>query len=68
MATKKREPEGIETLQAKLDPCELPDMTLLDFMAAMALLGSSTMNHPDEAAREAYLQGMAMMKERQKWL
>lgn len=64
MARKKA--EGIELLQPKQDPGELQDMTLLDFMAAFALLGASPMSNAEESAREAYDKASAMLNERAK--
>ena len=64
MARKKA--EGIELLRPKHDPVELQEMTLLDFMAAFALLGASTMNNAEETAREAYDKAEAMISERAK--
>lgn len=66
MARKKA--EGIELLQPKQDPVDLQDMTLLDFMAAFALLGASTMTTPEESAKEAYDKADAMLNERAKRL
>ena len=63
MARKKA--EGIELLQPKQEPVELQDMTLTEFFAAFAMLGSSTMNHPDDLAKEAYDKAEAMIKERE---
>ena len=66
MARKKA--EGIELLQPKQDPVDLQDMTLLDFMAAFALLGASPMNTPEESAKDAYDKADAMLNERAKRL
>lgn len=66
MARKKA--EGIELLQPKQDPVDLQDMTLLDFMAAFALLGASPMSNAEESAREAYDKADAMLNERAKRL
>jgi len=63
MARKKA--EGIELLQSKQEPLELQDMTLTDFFAAFAMLGSSTMNSPDDLAKEAYDKAEAMIRERE---
>lgn len=60
----RKKAEGIELLQPKQDPVELQDMTLLDFMAAFALLGASTMTTPEESAKEAYDKADAMLNER----
>ena len=60
----RRKAEGIEALQLKTEPVELQEMTLMDFFAAFCLLGASTMNHPEEAAKEAYDRAEAMIRER----
>jgi len=62
MARKKA--EGIELLQPKQEPVELQDMTLTDFFAAFAMLSASPMNHPSDAAKEAYDKAEAMIRER----
>lgn len=62
MARKK--PEGIESLKPKQDPVSIQEITLLDWFAAFALLGSSTMSNPEDSAREAFDKAEAMMHER----
>jgi hypothetical protein len=64
----RKKAEGIELLQPKQDPVDLQDMTLLDFMAAFALLGASPMNTPEESAKDAYDKADAMLNERVKRL
>lgn len=60
----KRKPEGIAILVAKQDPISIQEITLLDWYAAFALLGASTMTTPEEAAREAFDKAEAMLNER----
>ena len=62
MARKK--PEGIAAVIAKQDPVSIQELTMMDFYAAFALLGASTMNTPEEAAREAFDKAEAMLNER----
>lgn len=60
----KRKPEGIALLVAKQDPISIQEITMLDWYAAFALLGASTMATPEEAAKEAFDKAEAMLKER----
>lgn len=60
MATRK----GIEQLRPKQEPVPIHEITLLDWYAAFALLGSSTMSNPKETAREAFDKAEAMLNER----
>lgn len=62
MARKK--PEGIETLKPKQEPMSIQEITMLDWYAAFALLGASTMSNAEDAAREAFDKAEAMMHER----
>jgi len=59
-----KKPDGIEVLVAKQDPVSIQELTMLDFFAAFALLGASTMNTPGEAAKEAFDKAEAMLNER----
>ena len=60
----KRKAEGIAAVIAKQDPVSIQEITLLDFYASFALLGASTMNTPEEAAKEAFDKAEAMLNER----
>lgn len=60
----KRKPEGIAILVAKQDPISIQEITMLDWYAAFALLGTSTMTTPEEAAKEAFDKAEAMLNER----
>lgn len=60
----KRKPEGIAAVIPKQDPVSIQEMTMMDFYAAFALLGASTMTTPEEAAREAFDKAEAMLNER----
>jgi len=60
----KRKPEGIAILVAKQDPISIQEITMLDWYAAFALLGASTMTTPEEAAKEAFDRAEAMLNER----
>lgn len=60
----KRKPEGIAILVAKQDPISIQEITMLDWYAAFALLGASTMTTPEEAAKEAFDKAEAMLNER----
>ena len=62
MARKK--PEGIAAVIAKQDPVSIQELTMMDFFAAFALLGASTMATPEEAAKEAFDKAEAMLNER----
>lgn len=62
MARKKD--EGIEALKPKQDPVSIQEITLLDWYAAFALLGSSPMSNTEDTARAAFDKAEAMMKER----
>ena len=62
MARKK--PEGIEALKPKQDPVSIQEITMLDWYAAFALLGSSPMSNAEDTARAAFDQAEAMMQER----
>lgn len=60
----KRKAEGIAAVIAKQDPVSIQEITLLDWYAAFALLGASTMSTPEEAAKEAFDKAEAMLNER----
>ena len=60
----KRKPEGIAAVIPKQDPVSIQELTMLDFYAAFALLGASTMTTPEEAAKEAFDKAEAMLNER----
>ena len=62
MARKKD--EGIEALKPKQDPISIQEITMLDWYAAFALLGGSTMSTPEESAKAAFDQAEACLKER----
>lgn len=62
MARKK--PEGIEVLKAKQDPVSIQEITMLDWYAAFALLGSSPMSNPEDTAKAAFDKAEAMLNER----
>ena len=56
--------EGIEALKPKLDPISIQEITLMDWYAAFALLGGSTMATPEETAKAAFDNAEACLKER----
>lgn len=60
----KRKVEGIAAVIAKQDPVSIQEITLLDWYAAFALLGASTMSTAEESAREAFDKAEAMLNER----
>lgn len=64
MATRKKEAEGIELLQAKQDPISIQEITMLDWYASFAILGASPMSTNKEAAKAAFDLAEAMLNER----
>lgn len=60
----KRKAEGIAAVIAKQDPISIQEISMLDWYAAFALLGASTMNTPEESAKEAFDKAEAMLNER----
>lgn len=56
--------EGLEALVAKQDPISIQEITMLDWYAAFALIGASSMASPEEAAKEAFDRAEAALKER----
>ncbi len=60
----RRKAEGIAAVIAKQDPISIQEITLLDWYAAFALLGASTMSTPEESAKEAFDKAEAMLNER----
>ncbi len=60
----RKKPDGIESLVAKQDPVSIQEITLMDFYASFALLGTSPMTAPEEAAKEAFDRAEAMLRER----
>lgn len=62
MARKKD--EGIEALKPKKEFVSIQEITMLDWYAAFALLGSSPMSNPEDTARAAFDRAEAMMQER----
>ena len=63
-----KKPEGIEELVAPREQPSIQEITMLDWYAGFALLGSSTMQQPKETAKEAFDKAEAMMAERDKRL
>lgn len=56
----------LRKLEAKKDPVGLQEMKLLDFFAALAVIGvSGTSLDPEVVAAEAYRIADALLKERQ---
>jgi hypothetical protein len=58
--------EGIEALKPKQDPISIQEITMMDWYAAFALLGGSTMSTPEESAKAAFDQAEECLKERAK--
>jgi hypothetical protein len=63
-----KKPEGIEELVAPMERPSIQEITMLDWYAAFALLGSGPMQHSKDAAKEAFDKADAMMDERGKRL
>jgi len=55
--------EGLQAL-VKRDPVSIQEMTMLDFYVAFALIGSSGMSSPEQAAKEAFDRAEAALDER----
>lgn len=62
MVTKKKL-EGIAQALEKDQP-SIQEITMLDWFAAFALIGTGPMQHPKDAARESFDKAEAMMAER----
>jgi hypothetical protein len=60
----RKKDEGIEALKPKQEPISIQEITMLDWYAAFALLGSSPMSNPEESAKAAFDQAEACLKER----
>ncbi len=56
-------PEAMELLRAKQDPVSIEEITLLDWFAAFALMGTGDLP-PEVAAKIAYEKADAMLHER----
>jgi len=61
----KRKPEGISSLVTP-EFVSIQEITMLDWFAGFALISTSTMATPSEAAKDAFDRAEAMMKEREK--
>jgi hypothetical protein len=61
---RKKAPEGIELLRPKQDPVSIQEITLMDWYAGFALLGSSPMSTDKETAKAAFDLAEEMLKER----
>ena len=59
-----RKSEGLEALVPKRDPVSIQELTMLDFFAAFALIGTSAMSSPKEAAKDAFDRAEAALDER----
>jgi len=63
---KKKSEAGVAALVEEPDPISIQDIRMLDWYAAFAMIGSSNMASPEEAAKEAFSRAVAMMKERER--
>ena len=60
----RKKAEGIAQALVHVDPPSIQDITMLDWYAAFALIGTGPMQHPKDAARESFDKAEAMMAER----
>lgn len=62
----KKRSEGLEALVSADEPTSIQDITMEDWYAAFAMICTSPMTAPKDAAKEAWERAEAMMQERKK--